>query len=85
MKTRKNIHVDKEVLAKLKLLVVFEELRGKSLMEKAISFYITNKEKGLLKSLSDEEKEDFGLLLLMQQVDRCEVASRDEVLNYLSS
>ena len=85
MKTRKNIDIDESVLTKLKLLAVFEELSVKSLMEKAISLYVTYKESELLKSLSDEEKEEFGLLLHMQQVDRHEVASRDEVINYLNS
>lgn len=52
-------------------------------MEKAISFYVEYKEKERLKSLSDEEKEDLGLLLLMQQSDRDEVGSREEVMNIL--
>lgn len=35
------------------------------------------------KILSDEEKEDLGLLLLMQQSDRTQVVSREEVMNSL--
>jgi len=34
-------------------------------------------------SLSDEEKEDLGLLLLMQQADRSDIVSRDEVMKVL--
>lgn len=85
MKTRKNIDIDENVLTKLKLISVFEELSVKSVMEKAISFYVEYKEKERLKSLTDEEKEDLGLLLLMQQSDRNEVGSRDEVMNLLDS
>jgi hypothetical protein len=85
MKTRKNIDIDESVLTKLKLISVFEELSVKSVMEKAISFYVEYKEKERLKSLTDEEKEDLGLLLLMQQSDRNEVGSRDEVMNLLDS
>lgn len=35
------------------------------------------------KILSDEEREDLGLLLLMQQSDRTQAVSRDEVMNSL--
>lgn len=80
---RKNIDIDESVLTKLKILSVFEEMSVKSVMEKAVSFYVEYKEKQQLKSLSEEEKEDLGLLLLMQQSDRKDVVSRDEVMNAL--
>ncbi|MEJ5056003.1 hypothetical protein [Sphingobacterium sp. MYb382] len=80
---RKNIDMDERVLTKLKLLSAFEETSVKSLMEKAISFYVEVKEKERLKSLSDEEKEDLGLLLLMQQSDREDVVSREDVMSAL--
>jgi hypothetical protein len=83
MKMRKNIDIDESTLTKLKLLSVFEDLSVKSVMERAISFYVEYKEKECLKSLPDEEKEDLGLLLLMQQSDRSEVGSREEVMNIL--
>jgi len=83
MKIRKNIDIDESTLTKLKLLSVFEDLSVKSVMERAISFYVEYKEKERLKSLTDEEKEDLGLLLLMQQSDRSEVGSREEVMNIL--
>jgi hypothetical protein len=83
MKMRKNIDIDESTLTKLKLLSVFEDLSVKSVMERAISFYVEYKEKERLKSLTDEEKEDLGLLLLMQQSDRSEVGSREEVMNIL--
>jgi len=80
---RKNIDIDEKLLTKLKLLSAFEEMSVKAVIEKAVSFYVEFKEKERLKELSDEEKEDLGLLLLMQQSDRNQVASREEVMNAL--
>lgn len=84
MGMKKNIDIDERVLTKLKILSAFEELSVKSLMEKAISFYVEYRENERLKALSDEEKEDLGLLLLMQQSDRNEVVSRDEIMKALA-
>ena len=80
---RKNIDIDEKLLTKLKLLSAFEDMSVKAVIEKAVSFYVEFKEKERLKELSDEEKEDLGLLLLMQQSDRNQVASREEVMNAL--
>ncbi len=80
---RKNIDVDDSTLTKLKILSAFEEISVKAIMEKAISFYVEYKENEKLNSLSEEEKEDLGLLLLMQQTDRNDKVSRDEVMNAL--
>jgi len=83
MRIRKNIDIDEKLLTKIKLLSVFEEMSVKSVMEKAVSFYVEYKEKERLKELSDDEKEDLGLLLLMQQSDRTETVSREEVMKAL--
>lgn len=83
MTIRKNIDIDEKLLTKIKLLSAFEEMSVKSIMEKAISFYVEYKEKERLKSLSESEKEDLGLLLLMQQADRNEVVSRKDIMNAL--
>lgn len=80
---RKNIDIEESVLTKLKILSAFEELSVKSLMEKAVSFYVEYKENEKLKSLSEEDREDIGLLLLMQQSDRTDIVSREEVMNEL--
>ncbi len=80
---KKNIDIDETILTKLKILSAFENMSVKALMEKAISFFVEQKEKERLNALSDEEKEDLGLLLLMQQVDRTETVSREEVMNAL--
>jgi len=80
---RKNIDIDDSLLTKLKLLAAFEDMSVKAIMEKAVSFFIEYKEKERLNSLTDEEKEDLGLLLLMQQADRQDVVDRDEVMKAL--
>ena len=80
---RKNIDIDDKILTKLKLLSAFEGMSVKSVIEKAVVFYVEYKESERLKTLSADEKEDLGLLLLMQQSDRNEVASREEVMSAL--
>ena len=80
---KKNIDIDETILTKLKILSAFENMSVKALMEKAISFFVEQKEKERLNALSDEEKEDLGLLLLMQQADRTETVSREEVMKAL--
>lgn len=81
---RKNIDIDDNVLKKLKFLSAVEEISVKKLMEKAISFFVESKEKERLNSLSEEEKEDLGLLLLMQQSDRNDSVSEEEIMKELS-
>jgi hypothetical protein len=79
----KNINIDQATLTKLKIISAFEDTSVKSLMERAVKFFVEHKEKERLNNLTDEEKEDLGLLLLMQQVDRTDVASRDEIMSIL--
>lgn len=81
---RKNIDIDSVTLTKLKVLSAFEGLSVKKLMEKAISNYVEQKEMERMASLSQEEKEDLGLLLLMQSASD-ELVSREEVMNVLNS
>lgn len=80
---RKLIDLDQKTLTKLKFLSVFEDISVKALMEKAIQTYIKNKELERFAKLTDEEKEDLGLLLLMQEADRDETVSEDEVFKAL--
>ena len=80
---RKNIDIEESVLLKLKMLSVFENLSVKGLMEKAITFYVETKEKERVQALTKEEKEDLGLLLLMQQADSTETVTEKEVFDYL--
>ncbi len=83
MKVKKIIDIDETILTKLKLLSAFDDMSVKSIMEKAVKFYVEYKEKERLKALSEEEREDLGLLLLMQQSDREETVTRDEIMNAL--
>ena len=80
---RKLIDLDQTTLKKLKYISVFENLSVKSLMETAIQMYVKNKELERFKSLSDDEKEDIGMLLLMQEADRSDKVSEDEILDVL--
>lgn len=80
---RKNIDINDNLLTKVKIISAFEDISVKHLLEKAVSFYVEYKENELLKSLTNGEKEDLGLLLLMQQSDRDDVAAREEVINIL--
>lgn len=80
---RKNIDIDESLLTKLKILSVFEDISVKAVMEKAVAFYVEFQEKERLKSLSEKDREDLGLLLLMQQADRNDKVSRDEIMDAL--
>jgi hypothetical protein len=80
---RKLIDLDQKTLTKLKFLSVFEDISVKALMEKAIQTYIQNKELERFSKLSDEEKEDLGLLLLMQEADREDIVSEEEIFKAL--
>ena len=81
---RKNIDINDKLLIKLKILSAFEDMSVKSLMEKAVAFFVSYKEKERINSLSLEEKEDLGLLLLMQQSDRQDRVSRDDIMDALN-
>ena len=80
---KKLINVNETTLTKLKVLSAFENLSVKALMEKAIELFVQSKEKEQLDKLRAEEKEDLGLLLLMQQVDRNDKVSEDEFFKAL--
>ena len=80
---RKLIDLDNTTLTKLKFISVFENLSVKALMENAIQIYVKNQEKERFNKLTDEEKEDLGLLLLMQEADRTEKVNREEIFKVL--
>lgn len=82
---KKIIDIDPKVVTKLKLLAALEDQSVKALMEKAVSFFVAHKEKERLDNFTAEEKEDLGLLLLMQQADTEETVSEEEVFKVLDS
>ncbi|MFV7236125.1 hypothetical protein [uncultured Flavobacterium sp.] len=80
---RKLIDLDEITLTKLKMISVFEKLSVKALMENAVQSYVKNKELERFNKLTDDEKEDLGLLLLMQEADRTDKVSEEEIFNAL--
>jgi hypothetical protein len=82
---RKLIDLDQTTLTKLKMLSVFEHLSVKALIENAVLTYVKNKEKERFDNLTDEEKEDLGLMMMMQEVDRDDKVSREEIMKILKS
>lgn len=80
---KKLIEVDKSLVVKLKVLSAFENLSVKALMEKAVIEYVKNKELERFEMLTEDEKEDLGLLLLMQQADNKEFANEDDIFKIL--
>lgn len=80
---RKNIDIDDTTITKLKIISAFEDLSVKALMERAVRFFVEHKEKERYESLTDEEKEDIGLLALMAQADMNETVSEEEFFKAL--
>lgn len=80
---RKLIDLDETTLTKLKMISVFEKLSVKALMENAVQSYVKNKELESFNKLTDDEKEDLGLLLLMQKADRSDKVSEEEIFKAL--
>ena len=79
---RKNIDIDENLIPKLKLIALFENISVKALMEKVIQNFVTEKEKSN-PLLSDLKKEDLGLWMLMQEANRDEKVSRQDVFKAL--
>lgn len=82
---RKLIDIDETTLTKLKVISIFEKTSVKGLIENAVQTYVKNKQTSQFSNLSDEEKEDIGLLMLMQEADRTEFVSREEIMKILQS
>jgi len=80
---RKIIDINDAVVTKLKILSAFENLSVKALIEKAVESFVSQKEKERLDNLSTVEKEDLGLLLLMQQADKTATVSEDDFFKAL--
>lgn len=82
---RKLIDIDETTLTKLKVISIFEKTSVKGLIENAVQTYVKNKQVSQFDDLSDEEKEDMGMLILMQEADRTEFVSREEIMKILES
>ena len=82
---RKLIDIDETTLTKLKVISIFEKISVKGLIENAVQAYVKNKQTSQFNNLSDEEKEDIGLMILMQEAERTEFVSREEIMKILQS
>jgi len=82
---RKLIDIDEATLTKLKVISIFEKTSVKGLIENAVKIYVKNTQSSQYSNLTDEEKEDIGLLMLMQEADRTEFVSREEIMKILKS
>jgi predicted transcriptional regulator len=80
---KKLIDIDAITVKKLKYIAASEDSSVKLLMEDAIQVYVRNKELERFENLTDEEKEDMGLLMLMQESDRSDKVSREEIFKAL--
>ncbi len=76
---KKIIDIDDRIIPKLKLLAAIESSSVKKVMENAILWYIEHKQKEQLNALSVDQKEDLGLLLLMQQANSSSLVSEEEL------
>lgn len=80
---RKNIDIDERVLKKIKIISAYENKSVKAVLEEAVSSYVKAKELEKFEQMTDEEKEDLGLLLLMQQNDLKDEVPEDNILKLL--
>ena len=80
---KKLIDIDETTLTKLKVISIFEKVSVKGLIENAVQVYIKNKQTSQYNNLSDEEKEDIGLIMLMQEADRNDKVGEEEIFKIL--
>ena len=80
---KKLIDLDEKTVKKLKYIAVAEDMSVKMVMEEAVQLYVKQKESERFENLTDEEKEDIGLLILMQESDRNDKVSREEIMKVL--
>lgn len=80
---RKLIDIDEKTLTKLKVISIFEKTSVKGLIENAVQMYVKSMQTNQFNNLSEEEKEDLGLMMLMQEVDRKDKVSEEEIFKIL--
>jgi len=80
---RKLIDIDEKTLTKLKVISIFEKTSVKGLIENAVQMYVKSIQTDQFKNLSNEEKEDLGLMILMQEVDRDDKVNEEEIFKIL--
>ncbi|MNQ30088.1 hypothetical protein D3C85_434210 [compost metagenome] len=80
---RKLIDIDEKTLTKLKVISIFEKTSVKGLIENAVQLYVKSMQTDQFKNLSEEEKEDLGLMMLMQEADRDDKVNEEEIFKIL--
>ncbi|MNX61942.1 hypothetical protein D3C86_928840 [compost metagenome] len=80
---RKLIDIDEKTLTKLKVISIFEKTSVKGLIENAVQLYVKSMQTDQFKNLSEEEKEDLGLMMLMQEADRDDKVNEEEIFKTL--
>lgn len=81
---KKFIDLDEKTIKKLKYIAIAEDMSVKMLMEVAIETYVAKKQAERFENLTDDEKQDMGLLILMQESDRNDKVSREEIFKVLN-
>ena len=65
------------------IISAYENKSVKAVLEEAVTNYVKVKELEKFEQMTDEEKEDLGLLLLMQQNDEEDTVPEEEIFKRL--
>lgn len=76
---RKIIDIDDQIIPKLKLIAAIESSSVKKVMEDAVSWYIEHKQNEQVNAMSKDQKEDLGLLLLLQKANNTVIIKEEEL------
>ncbi len=76
---RKIIDIDTEMIPKLKLIAAIQDSNVKKVMEDAVKWYIEHMQQQQINSMTMSQKEDMGLLLLLQQANTNSTVNEDEL------
>ncbi len=78
------VDFDKTTLKKLQMISVVEKVSCDELIQKIVKVSVEKLWLKKISRLTDDEKEDFGLLMLMQEADRNDKVSREGIFSILS-
>jgi hypothetical protein len=78
------VNLDKITLMKLQMISTIEKVNPDALIQKIVKSSVEDVWLKNFSTLTDEEKEDLGLLMMMQEADRNDKVSKEEIFNILS-
>ncbi len=78
------VDLDKITLMKLQMISAIEKVSSDELIQKIVKASLEELWLKKISGLTDEEKEDFGLFMLMQEADRNDKVSTEEIFSILS-